>query len=362
MNNQQNASVRSASSRLVVIVPQFSHWHGARVMKAEDYHCAADELPPERAVKDLGRKYLINPDTLRMFVTLRKQVFNTLAGAGVRFLSGYAVPEDEAPAVMAELDDCCERFERAKQQFLARYGENVEKWAADNPSFAAEIRAGKLSDQEVAGRFQSGYSAVKLAPLPGKEADLEKSVGSLMDPLLEEAAKAAKDAYKAFVEGHSDCSLYLKRRLVRIVDKLRSLSFVLHDDARLDQADAASTYGLVDGMPAMDLQAYRTAMGALHEAICRCHHALPGTQGFLQQSMQCASRYDQALDVHTQRQAINGWLHWQWAALAAFRCDPLLHGTQDAGHRAVCVAYGLEDSPAGLRVLDALSWQRRSAP
>ena len=50
MNNQQNASVRSASSRLVVIVPQFSHWHGARVMKAEDYHCAADELPPERAV------------------------------------------------------------------------------------------------------------------------------------------------------------------------------------------------------------------------------------------------------------------------------------------------------------------------
>ena len=226
MNNQQNASVRSASSRLVVIVPQFSHWHGARVMKAEDYHCAADELPPERAVKDLGRKYLINPDTLRMFVTLRKQVFNTLAGAGVRFLSGYAIPEDEAPAVMAELDDCCERFERAKQQFLARYGENVEKWAADNPSFAAEIRAGKLSDQEVAGRFQSGYSAVKLAPLPGKEADLEKSVGSLMDPLLEEAAKAAKDAYKAFVEGHSDCSLYLKRRLVRIVDKLRSLSFV----------------------------------------------------------------------------------------------------------------------------------------
>lgn len=143
---------------------------------------------------------------------------------------------------------------------------------------------------------------------------------------------------------------------------LRSLSFVLHDDARLDQADAASTYGLVDGLPAIDLQAYRTAMGALHEAICQCHHALPGTQGFLQQSMQCASRYDQALDVHTQRQAINGWLHWQWAALAAFRCDPLLHGTQDAGHRAVCVAYGLEDSPAGLRVLDALSWQRRSAP
>lgn len=143
---------------------------------------------------------------------------------------------------------------------------------------------------------------------------------------------------------------------------LRSLSFVLQDDALLDQVDAASTYGLVGGMPAMDLQAYRTAMGALHEAICQCHHTLPGTYGFLQQSVQCASRYDQARDIYTQRQAINGWLHWQWAALAAFRCDPLLHATEDAGHRAVCMAYGLEDSPAGLRVLDALSRQRRSVP
>ena len=195
-------------------------------MKAEDYHCDAGDLPPERAVKDLGRKYLINPDKLRSFVTLRKHVFNTLTGAGVRFLSGYAVPESEASDVMDKMDDFCERFERAKRNFLATYDESVEEWARENPSFSGEIRAGKLSLQEVSGRFVSGYSAIKLAPIPGKEAELERSVQGLMDPLLDEAAKAAQDAYKSFIEGHQDCSWYLKKRLVRIVEKLQSLSFV----------------------------------------------------------------------------------------------------------------------------------------
>lgn len=224
--NEQTRIEKLASSRLVIFVPQFSHWHGARVMKAADYHCDAGDLPPERAVKDLGRKYLINPDRLRSFVTIRKHVFNTLAASGVRFLSGYAVPESEAAAVMERLDDFCARFDRAKEHFLAHYSENVERWADDNPSFSSEIRAGKLSLEEVSGRFTSGYSAIKLAPLPGKEAELERSVQGLIDPLLEEAARAAKDAYKSFIEGHQDCSWYLKKRLVRIVEKLQSLSFV----------------------------------------------------------------------------------------------------------------------------------------
>ncbi len=139
------------------------------------------------------------------------------------------------------------------------------------------------------------------------------------------------------------------------------LTWVLQEESTLVQADAMRSYGVVDRAPAVDLHAYRTALGALHEAICECYHTLPGTYGFVQQSVQCASRYDQARDAATRREAINGWLHWQWAALAAVRCDPLMHPTAEAGHRALCVAYALENSPEGGRVLDTLLPQRRNA-
>lgn len=227
---QQNTLTQTtvpAYTRFIVIVPQFSQWFGARVVK--DGNLDSPDLPTAK----LGSGYLVDPKRLRPFVTLRKHVFNTLTAFGARFLSGYAVPESVAPLVMSRLDELQMRFEREKYKFLSFYERSVQEWAEKNPEFAEAILADKLPVDDVAARFSSGYSAVKLAPLPRKENELELSVRELAGQLLAETIKAAQSAHAGFISGHNNCSPYLRRRLVRIAEKLESMSFVREDIGRL---------------------------------------------------------------------------------------------------------------------------------
>lgn len=237
-----------AYARLVVIVPKFSHWHGTRVMKSSDYLVFdASKLPPSQTVKDLGRQYQIDPKNLREFVTLRKHAFNTLAAAGIRFMGGYAIPQSQAASVMETLDSLKRRYEKATERFIAHYDRYIDEWADSNPEIAGSIRSGKLSQSDVAQRFASGYSAVKLAPLSGREDELERSVRELKNDVIAEAVNAAKKAHKDFVEGNNDSSRYLKTRLVRAVDKLGSLSFLHEDVERLYASASDAVRQIPDG-------------------------------------------------------------------------------------------------------------------
>ena len=60
------------------------------------------ELPPED-LASLGSKRICNPDDLRSFGTLKARAVNLLEGNGIRFLSGWAVPDTRLPEIMREL-------------------------------------------------------------------------------------------------------------------------------------------------------------------------------------------------------------------------------------------------------------------
>ncbi len=88
-------------------------WSARKKMVLEDFGGA--ELPPED-LASLGSKRIADPNSLKVFVTLKARAFNYLDRHGIRFMSGWAIPEDKAGDIIKELN-CVRELpaERAKQ-------------------------------------------------------------------------------------------------------------------------------------------------------------------------------------------------------------------------------------------------------
>lgn len=87
------------------------------------------ELPPED-LASLGSKRICNPEDLRTFGTLKARAVNLLERNGIRFLSGWAVPETRMDAIGIELAAIRDEFNAAKESFLQRYEQSVQDWIA----------------------------------------------------------------------------------------------------------------------------------------------------------------------------------------------------------------------------------------
>lgn len=136
---------------------------------------------------------------------------------------------------------------------------------------------------------------------------------------------------------------------------LQRLTLALSDDRRIDspagpvnlRADACDTYRLAAPSLPPRYADYQTALTRLHQAILACKVVLPGSYGFLQQSIACESVLRTAVNADQVRCALSGWLNWQWAALAAYPADPQLHAL--AGQdplRPTYLAYALDEDSA----------------
>ena len=86
--------------RIVVIVPRFTQWTGTRAMHEGDFAIGTGgQLPPKEVAKSLGLKAIIDTQHLRVFDRLKHKAETVLEGCGVKYLSGWAVPEDKADEV-----------------------------------------------------------------------------------------------------------------------------------------------------------------------------------------------------------------------------------------------------------------------
>lgn len=136
---------------------------------------------------------------------------------------------------------------------------------------------------------------------------------------------------------------------------LQRLTLALADDRRIDspagpvnlRADACDTYRLAVPSQPPSYAGYQTALIRLHEAVRACKVVMPGTYGFLQQSIACESALRTAVNADQVRRALSGWLNWQWAALAAYASDPNLRAlVGDTPLRPTHLAYALDDESA----------------
>ena len=99
MNTAIRSNIRILDS-LVALNLNISVWSARKKMCLEDFGGA--ELPPED-LASLGSKRIADPDSLKVFSTLKARAFNYLDRHGIRFMSGWAIPEDKAGDIIKEL-------------------------------------------------------------------------------------------------------------------------------------------------------------------------------------------------------------------------------------------------------------------
>lgn len=110
---------------LLALNLDISLWSARKKMTVEDFGGA--ELPPED-LASLGARRIADPSSLKIFSTLKARAFSFLDRHGVRFMSGWAIPEEKAGAIIQELVAIRDEFLREKEAFLADYDESVKAW------------------------------------------------------------------------------------------------------------------------------------------------------------------------------------------------------------------------------------------
>ena len=215
---------------LLALSLNVSLWSARRKMSQEDLGGA--ELPPED-LASLGSKRIADPKNLKVFGTLKARAFNYLDRHGVRFMSGWAIPEEKAGEIVQELLNIRTEFEKEKEAFLADYDQNVQAWIEKHHQWGEIIRNSLVGPDYVRARMDFRWQLYKVAPLEQHadntavlEAGLAEEVQGLGGTLFDEVAKSADDIWRRVYYGRTEVTHKALSPLRTLHAKLTGLSFV----------------------------------------------------------------------------------------------------------------------------------------
>ncbi|WP_394026431.1 DUF3150 domain-containing protein [Desulfovibrio falkowii] len=207
-----------------------SLWSARRKMSQEDIGGA--ELPPED-LASLGSKRIADPESLRVFGTLKARAVNYLDRHGIRFMSGWAIPEEKAGEIVQELISIRGDFQKEKEAFLADYDQNIQSWIVKHHQWGEIIRNSTVGPDYVRNRMDFRWQLYKVAPLEQHtnntavlEAGLAEEVQGLGSTLFGEVAKSAEDIWRRVYHGKTEVTHKALSPLRTLHAKLTGLSFV----------------------------------------------------------------------------------------------------------------------------------------
>lgn len=207
-----------------------SLWSARRKMSQEDLGGA--ELPPEE-LASLGSKRIADPENLKVFGTLKARAFNYLDKHGVRFMSGWAIPEEKAGEIVQELCSIRDDFQKEKESFLAGYDQSIQAWIEKHREWAEIIRTSIVGPDYVRSRMDFRWQLYKVSPLEQHmdntavlEAGLAEEVQGLAGTLFGEVAKFAEDIWRRVYHGKTEVTHKALSPLRTLHTKLTGLSFV----------------------------------------------------------------------------------------------------------------------------------------
>lgn len=190
----------SVLSKINVVSIDISSWSGGANLKKEDIGVDI----PDRAFS-LGRKYLIAPERISPFSSIRRRARERCLKVGTRFIGGFALPVDPKvmDALTADLEEMRLEFESKKAELLRDFSRVVDEWISEPEVAPYEelIRASLPSLKSIERRIQYRYSifqvgAAEAAPL----APLQAEVAELRTNLFTEVAEDAGQLYKSFLD------------------------------------------------------------------------------------------------------------------------------------------------------------------
>lgn len=217
-----------AFRRIIVVVLSFTQWTGTRAMHEKDFTVGANgKLPPKTVARSLGMKAIIDTAHLRVFDNIKHRAEIVLENCGVKYLSGWAIPEEKASKIFRELDALVDRYNAEKAAFLANYDSYVSEWAAANPEFTSRILEAKLPREEVERRIAAGYEPFRVSPVSDEKASaLEKSVSGLGNELIANVAQMSRTFFAQSFLGRERASKKTVSAVLKIRERLNGLSFI----------------------------------------------------------------------------------------------------------------------------------------
>ena len=186
------------------------------------------ELPPED-LASLGSKRVCNPEDLRSFTTLKARAVSVLERSGIRFLSGWAVPDTRIDDIMRDLAVIRDEFNAAKESFLQRYEQSVRDWIARHPQWGNIIAGSTVSEEYVRSRLDFRWQVFQVAQPEAVDRNmdnLKEDIDRLGGTLFDEIAKAAGEAWHRCYAGKTEITRKALSPLKAMYDKLMGLTFV----------------------------------------------------------------------------------------------------------------------------------------
>jgi len=223
MNTQTDIKVLD---NILALHLEVNIWTARKKLSPEDFDGAT--LPPDD-LASLGSKRICDPEDLRVFGTLKARAVSLLDRHGVRFLGGWAIPENQADVIMSELEQILQNFNAAKEDFLARYDESVREWIAKHPGWEQIIFDSTVSADYVRSRMGFLWRLYRIVPPDPADpvmVGIKDEVEGLGQTLFGEVSRAATEAWHKCFAGKTEITRKALSPLRTIHQKLSGLSFV----------------------------------------------------------------------------------------------------------------------------------------
>lgn len=216
----------TALDRIVAVNLAIHIWSARKKLDPVDLGGA--ELPPED-LASLGSKKICDPEDLKVFGTLKARAVNLLDRIGIRFLSGWAIPEPRLDEVTEGLAAIRDEFDKEKDAFLSRYDSSIQDWIAKHPQWGGIIASSVVSENYVRSKMSFRWQVFKVSvPAEGKPVldSLQDEVSNFGNTLFGEVAKAATETWHRCYAGKTEITRKALSPLKTIHDKLVGLAFV----------------------------------------------------------------------------------------------------------------------------------------
>lgn len=172
-----------------------------------------------------GSVRYIDPAELKVFSAARQQANRACRSRGVRFLSGWAVPDDAVEKLVAELNPIAEKVERSKADLVANWDEKLRHWQEIQPQvtpYAGRFPTAGHADYQTGARL----SVYRIHPAGIESAakdGIQTEVDGLAGRVLHEIAQDVQDTWKP---GATQASQRIRNLLGRLANKCRTLEFL----------------------------------------------------------------------------------------------------------------------------------------
>ena len=210
---------------LMVLNLEVNIWSAQKKLSPSDF--GGVKLPPDD-LASLGNKKICNPESLRIFTTLKARAVTMLDRIGVRFLGGWGIPENQADQVVKELKIIHDEFMEAKDSFLKTYDQNILDWINQHPEWKNIIKNSTVDANHVSRRMGFRWQLYQVVPPKKKSINegLKDEVSFLGSTLYHEVAKVAEDTWNKCYSGKEKVSQKAISPLKSIHQKLNGLSFI----------------------------------------------------------------------------------------------------------------------------------------